>query len=168
MTYACGRCDTDGYGARPCPSDPKFPKLEEYELRFKEHDSEPTWKWSCFAIGKTQMAQQATEYRPICPARPMGGSSKAPLNDLRSAPRRRKLPRFCDLADVRETYILPTAFNPSNVGGIDRRLTDAFTLTNRCALLLPLRPWRPRWEIGSILPAIRGTQDGNLGERSLR
>ncbi len=58
VTYACGRCDTDGYGARLCPSDPKFPKLQEYELRFKEHASEPTWKWSCFAVGKTQMANQ--------------------------------------------------------------------------------------------------------------
>src|ERR1700720_872692 len=36
VTYACGRCDTDGYGARPCPSDPRFPKLEEYELHFQE------------------------------------------------------------------------------------------------------------------------------------
>ena len=60
VTYACGRCDTDGYGARPCPSDPKFPKLEEYELRFVEHASESTWKWSCFAFAKTQMARQVS------------------------------------------------------------------------------------------------------------
>jgi len=60
VTYACGRCDTDGYGARPCPSDPKFPKFEEYELQFKEHASEPTWKWSCFAVGKTLMAKQVS------------------------------------------------------------------------------------------------------------
>lgn len=60
VTYARGRCDTDGYGARPCPSDPKFPKLEEYELRFQEHPSESTWKWSCFAVGKTPMAKQVS------------------------------------------------------------------------------------------------------------
>ncbi len=60
VTYACGRCDTDGYGARPCPSDPTFPKFEEYELRFEEHLSEPTWKWFCFALGKTPMAKQVS------------------------------------------------------------------------------------------------------------
>jgi hypothetical protein len=60
VTYACGRCDTDGNWARPCPSDPKFPKLEEYELQFKENASEPTWKWSCYAIGKTRMARQVS------------------------------------------------------------------------------------------------------------
>jgi hypothetical protein len=60
VTYACGRCDTDGYGSHPCPSDPQFPKLEDYELRFKEQASEPTWKWSCFAVGKTRMAQQVS------------------------------------------------------------------------------------------------------------
>ncbi len=60
VTYACGRCDTDGHGASPCPSDPKFPKLEEYELRFQEHPSESTWKWHCFAVGKTPMAKQVS------------------------------------------------------------------------------------------------------------
>jgi len=60
VTFDCSRCETDGYGTRPCPSDPKFPKIEEYEFRFKEHASEPTWKWSCFAIAKTSMAHQVS------------------------------------------------------------------------------------------------------------
>jgi hypothetical protein len=60
VAYACGRYETDGSGNQPCPSDPKFPKLEDYELKFEEHPCEPTWKWFCFAIGKTPMARQVS------------------------------------------------------------------------------------------------------------
>jgi hypothetical protein len=66
VTYACGRCDTDGYGAQPCPSDPKFPKFDEYDLYFKEQPSEPTWKWHCLAIGKTPMARQVSLNHAMC------------------------------------------------------------------------------------------------------
>ncbi len=60
VEYACGRCETDGPGSRPCPSDPKFPTLEEYELKFEEHPAESTWKWYCFANGRTPMARQVS------------------------------------------------------------------------------------------------------------
>jgi len=60
MAYACGRYETDGPGNRPCPSDPKFPKLEEYELKLVENSSESTWKWTCFASGRTLMAKEVS------------------------------------------------------------------------------------------------------------
>jgi hypothetical protein len=56
IEYACGRRDDDG--PRPCPSDPTFPKLDDYELVFREQPSEPTWKWYCLAVGKTAKARQ--------------------------------------------------------------------------------------------------------------
>lgn len=59
IAYACGRYETDGYGARPCPSDPQFPKFEEYELQFVENPKEPSLKWTCYARPMTKAAQQA-------------------------------------------------------------------------------------------------------------
>lgn len=40
-----------------CPSDPKLPKFDEYELKFYNDPTETHWQWACFAIGKTNMAR---------------------------------------------------------------------------------------------------------------
>lgn len=60
VSYACGRYETDGCGSRPCPSDPKFPKLEDYVLTFTEHPQESRLKWSCQASPKTLYARQVS------------------------------------------------------------------------------------------------------------
>ena len=57
VSYACGRHEVDGDG-QLCPSDPRFPKLEDYELQFIEHPSDPYLKWSCWAKPKTPAAEK--------------------------------------------------------------------------------------------------------------
>ena len=57
VSYACGRHEVDG-DEQPCPSDPRFPKLEDYELQFIEHPSEPYLKWTCWAKPKNPAAQK--------------------------------------------------------------------------------------------------------------
>lgn len=54
--FACGYESIDGHMERPCPSDPRFPGLEDYELRTYFNEKEPHWRWSCLAIPKTGMA----------------------------------------------------------------------------------------------------------------
>jgi hypothetical protein len=54
--FACGYSCFGGQVQSPCPADPKFPHFEDYELRFTELRTDPLWKWSCIAIGKTRMA----------------------------------------------------------------------------------------------------------------
>lgn len=56
VAYDCGRYDTDGYGVQACPLDPRFPKLEEYELVLIENPKEPSVKWTCFPKAKTENA----------------------------------------------------------------------------------------------------------------
>jgi len=53
VAYACGRYDTDGYGEEACPLDPRFPKLEEYDLELIENPRESALKWTCFPRAKT-------------------------------------------------------------------------------------------------------------------
>lgn len=53
--FECGYED----GGRPCPSDPRFPKLEEYELRTAETEKD---FWYCAAIPKTPKAQRLKIY----------------------------------------------------------------------------------------------------------
>jgi len=55
--FQCGYSHFGGQIQSPCPSDPKFPRFEDYELRFSELKTDPVWKWSCMAIGKTRMAK---------------------------------------------------------------------------------------------------------------
>lgn len=55
-SFACGYSTFGGEIQHPCPSDPKFPRFEDFELRFTELN-DPFWKWSCIAIGKTRMAK---------------------------------------------------------------------------------------------------------------
>lgn len=52
--FECGYAHIDGHMQRPCPSDPKFPKLEDYEFLYQEVKGDPLWKWQCFASGKTK------------------------------------------------------------------------------------------------------------------
>jgi hypothetical protein len=57
-TFACGYSSFGGEIQTPCPADPKFPRFEDFDLRFTELARDPVWKWSCVAIGKTRMAKQ--------------------------------------------------------------------------------------------------------------
>jgi hypothetical protein len=56
--FECGHQCFGGYVERPCPSDPKFPKFEEYELKFKNNPDESHYKWQCYAWPKTDMARR--------------------------------------------------------------------------------------------------------------
>jgi hypothetical protein len=56
--YACGYVSFGGFTERPCPSDPKFPKFEDYELQFFEKPEESRFKWYCHAVPKTDMARR--------------------------------------------------------------------------------------------------------------
>lgn len=55
--FQCGYSHFGGQIQSPCPADPKFPRFEDYELRFSELKTDPVWKWGCLAIGKTPMAK---------------------------------------------------------------------------------------------------------------
>jgi hypothetical protein len=55
--FMCGYSHFDGQAQSPCPCDPKFPRFEDYELCFMELTTDPLWKWSCVAFGKTRMAK---------------------------------------------------------------------------------------------------------------
>ncbi len=55
-SFACGYTTVDGWVESPCPSDPKFPKLEDFEMR-TNFDPKCN-QWTCAAIGKTPMAQK--------------------------------------------------------------------------------------------------------------
>jgi len=52
--FACGA--TLGWRNRPCPADPRFPRLEDYELNYWSDDDGTTWY--CMAIGKTDAARE--------------------------------------------------------------------------------------------------------------
>jgi hypothetical protein len=56
--YACGYQSFGGQIGSPCPSDPRFPKLEEYELQFHHNPREPRLKWQCLAHPKTINARR--------------------------------------------------------------------------------------------------------------
>lgn len=53
-TFGCGYSALDGVQEKPCPHDPAFPKLEEFELKTLQHGE----LWTCIANGKTKYAQQ--------------------------------------------------------------------------------------------------------------
>jgi len=55
--FDCGFTELDDYTQRPCPSDLKFPKLEEYDIRCEEQSNETHWRWACHAFPKTTMAR---------------------------------------------------------------------------------------------------------------
>jgi len=56
-TYACGYESIDSSLERPCPSDPRFPKLEDYELKFLHYPKNTPFEWMCFPSPKTPMAR---------------------------------------------------------------------------------------------------------------
>ncbi len=57
--FACGYQTFAGFTERPCPKDPCFPSLEEYDLQVREMDSkERHWRWQCYAQPKTDMARR--------------------------------------------------------------------------------------------------------------
>lgn len=53
--FECGYRCIDGFQQRPCPKDPKFPKLDEFELKIVQTKS---GEWMCYAIGQTKYALQ--------------------------------------------------------------------------------------------------------------
>lgn len=57
-SFDCGYSETDGWMTRPCPSDPKFPKLEDFELKTKWDEGRNVW-WA-FAVAKTRMAMKVS------------------------------------------------------------------------------------------------------------
>ena len=48
-TFECGHSRIDGFEERLCPSDPKFPTLDEFELKTVQKGNE----WFCHAVPKT-------------------------------------------------------------------------------------------------------------------
>ena len=56
--FECGYQVFGGYIESPCPSDPKFPKFEDYDLNFFEEPKETRWPWQCYAVGRTDMARR--------------------------------------------------------------------------------------------------------------
>jgi hypothetical protein len=65
VTYDCGYEVVAGQLQRPCPSDPSFPKLKEFDLQVKYNPDEPMFKWSCYMKPKTHMAQLLSPGREI-------------------------------------------------------------------------------------------------------
>lgn len=55
--FGCGHTTFGGQIERLCALDPRFPKFDEYELRFYNSPDEPNSLWLCCANGKTKMAQ---------------------------------------------------------------------------------------------------------------
>ncbi len=58
--FECGYHALDGYTERPCPSDPKFPRFEEYGLEFHHDSSGTQGLWLCFARPMTDMARRVS------------------------------------------------------------------------------------------------------------
>ena len=56
--FECGFQRFGSFVERPCPADPLFPNLEDYEFYFKNNPDEPHFKWQCHALGKTDMARR--------------------------------------------------------------------------------------------------------------
>jgi hypothetical protein len=55
--FQCGYDSLDGVVKRPCPWDPQFPQMEDYELRFVPIETDPANPWFCIAFPKTDMAR---------------------------------------------------------------------------------------------------------------
>lgn len=56
--FECGYRASDGRPERPCPSDPTFPRFEDYELQFRYNPAETHHPWLCRASPKTKMARR--------------------------------------------------------------------------------------------------------------
>jgi hypothetical protein len=59
--FTCGYQVIDGGFVsqieRLCPTDPDFPKIDDYELSYYNSPDESHWQWSCFEVAKTEMAR---------------------------------------------------------------------------------------------------------------
>jgi hypothetical protein len=61
-TFACGYTDGDGGGLeRFCPSDPRFPKFEEFDLDVREANGQ----WTCYVRPSTKHAQHLSILRGV-------------------------------------------------------------------------------------------------------
>lgn len=58
QTFHCGYSAVGGRMERPCPSDPKFPTLDDYELKLKSSETKWGIEWTCDAVPKTAMARR--------------------------------------------------------------------------------------------------------------
>ncbi len=58
-SFQCGYSALDGVQTHPCPKDPRFPKLDEFELKTVKQGDE----WLCYALGKTPYAKQLSLLR---------------------------------------------------------------------------------------------------------
>ncbi len=57
--FECGYQTFAGFTERPCPKDPRFPRIEDYEFRITEKGPEETyWRWKCQAYPKTDMSRR--------------------------------------------------------------------------------------------------------------
>jgi hypothetical protein len=59
--FVCGYAHVDGALEQPCPSDPLFPKFEDYELVVRESKGQ----WTCYAQPKTKMARHLSVLRGV-------------------------------------------------------------------------------------------------------
>ena len=57
-TYECGLQSFGGTIRHPCPSDPKFPSLHDYELICEQTSDTSGREWHCYAKPKTDMARK--------------------------------------------------------------------------------------------------------------
>jgi TIR domain len=60
-SFECGFTDKEGEVTRPCPSDPDFPTLDDYDIKCGEEmfQENPLFRrWSCEAFPKTAMARR--------------------------------------------------------------------------------------------------------------
>ncbi len=58
-TYECGFQTFGGMIERPCPKDPRFPRLEDYEIECQPDDNNRQgFEWQCNAFPKTDMARK--------------------------------------------------------------------------------------------------------------
>jgi hypothetical protein len=57
-SFECGHETFGGFTQSPCPSDPKFPALHDYDLQFHESRGATYVQWICSVFPKTKMARQ--------------------------------------------------------------------------------------------------------------
>ncbi len=87
--FECGYSHIDGHVQRPCPSDPKFPRLEDYEFTYREVVGDTVWKWECFANGKTKEARMLTLGRGLGRTKEEARQSVVGWYDMYAKPWRR-------------------------------------------------------------------------------
>jgi hypothetical protein len=55
--FACGH-STGGWSETPCPSDPRFPKVDEFEFKIIKSEEDRGIRYVCIALAKTDMARR--------------------------------------------------------------------------------------------------------------